>query len=435
MSRWLVAIVGRPNVGKSTLFNRIIGHRQAIVHDTPGVTRDRHYAEAEWAGKRFTLIDTGGYVPASEDIIEVAVKEQAQVAIEEADLVLFVVDGSVGRLPMETELADVLRKAGKQVLLIVNKVDNDRRIPQVAEFFEFGLGTPIPVSALMGLRTGDLLDLIIKDIPAPDEEAEDTRLKIAIIGRPNVGKSMFVNALLRKNRNIVTDIPGTTRDPIDSVLRYHGEELVLIDTAGLRRRSKISESIEFFSAVRTIKSVERCDVAVIMIDAREGLQHQDLRIVELAMERHRASLLTVNKWDLVEKDHRTSSLMEKALRAKLRAHDFLPIIFTSALTHQRVYKVLDFVREIDQEQNKRVETSKLNELLGVDIQKFPPRSHSGKEVKINYVTQVKTKPPVFAFFCNDPTLVEENYKRYLENQIRAHFAFTGVPLVLTFKKK
>jgi len=435
MSQWLVAIVGRPNVGKSTLFNRMMGSRKAIVHNVPGVTRDRHYGDAEWAGKRFTLIDTGGYVPESQSVIENAVKEQAQIAIDEADVVLFVVDGTAGCLPTDFELAGILRKAGKKVILVVNKLDNTQRESLAGEFFELGLGDPLPVSALLGLRTGDLLDYITKDFQPSGVEPADSRLQIAVLGRPNVGKSSFVNALLQEKRNIVTDIPGTTRDPVDATLKYHGEEIVLIDTAGLRRRSKIKESVEFYSTVRTIKSLERCGVAVILLDAQEGLQHQDLRIIDLAMQRHRAAVLAVNKWDLIEKDDQTAKMLEKALLERLRVYDFLPIIFISALSGQRVHKTLELVKEVDGEQNKRVNTGQLNELLGRDIRNVPPKSRSGKELRINYITQVKVRPPVFSFFCNEPKLVEENYKRYLENCLRNHFVFRGVPLVLGFKQK
>jgi GTP-binding protein len=435
MARKLVAIVGRPNVGKSTLFNRIVGAREAIVHDLPGVTRDRNYTEVEWAGRRFTLIDTGGYVSGPEDVITKAVKAQARIAIDEADVVLFVVDGAGGRLPADEDVADVLRRAGKKVILVVNKIDTPRRDSLTAEFYSLGLGDPYPVSALMGTRTGDLLDLVTSDFPAVEAPDEDPRLKVAVIGRPNVGKSSLVNALLKEDRNIVTPIPGTTRDPVDSVLRFYGEEIVLIDTAGLRKKSKVHESIEFYSTVRTIKSLERCDVAVVMIDAVEGLQHQDLRIIGFAMERRRATVLAVNKWDLVAKDERTAGSMERALREKLRIYDFLPIVFLSAKSGQRVYRIMELVKRVDTEQNLRIGTSKLNSLLSEDIRRFPPRSKSGKEVKINYVTQVSAKPPVFRFFCNDPSLIEDNYRRYLENRIRAHFPFTGVPLVIGFRKK
>jgi GTPase len=434
-TRWLVALVGRPNVGKSTLFNRIIGHRQAIVHDLPGVTRDRHYADADWAGKKFTLIDTGGFVPESEDVMETAIRDQAQIAIDEANLVLFVVDGEAGLLPADREIADVLRRAQKSVLLIVNKADSDKKEQILGEFYSLGLGEPIPVAALGGRRVGDLLDAVTHAIPSGELEETDPRLKIAIIGKPNVGKSSLVNALLQEERHIVTDIPGTTRDPIDAVLKYYGEELLLIDTAGLRRKSRVKESVELFSAVRTVKSIERCDVAVILLDAQQGLEHQDLHIVETAVEKRKPCILAVNKWDLIEKDQHTAAAFERALRERLRLYDYIPIMFISALEKQRIYKLLEMVKQVDAEARRRVSTSKLNAVMEGEIAAHPPHSRSGREIKIKFVTQVKTQPPVFAFFCNDPRLIDDTYIRFLENRLRSHFGFTGVPIVISLKKK
>lgn len=431
----LVAIVGRPNVGKSTLFNRILGQRSAIVDDLPGVTRDRHYATAEWAGKTFTIVDTGGYVPASEDVMETAIREQAGVAIEEADLVLFVVDARGGLHPGDMELAGILRRAARKVRVVVNKVDSEARVPDAAEFYALGLGEPLVISALVGRGSGDMLDAITRELPATPPVSTDPRLKVAVLGRPNVGKSSFVNALLQEDRHIVTPVPGTTRDPIDAVLRYHGEEILLIDTAGLRRKSKIQESVEFYSAVRTLKSIERCDVAVVLIDVRTGLEHQDLRIMETALQRRRPVVLAVNKWDLVEKESTTAADFERALRERLRTMNFVPLLFVSALSRQRIHKVIEVVREVDAAQNRRIPTNELNTALGEDIATFPPRSRSGKEIKIKYITQVDVKPPVFAFFCNEPELVEDQYRRYLENRIRERFRFTGVPIVLAFKQK
>jgi GTPase len=435
MPQWLVAIVGRPNVGKSTFFNRIIGERDAIVHDAPGVTRDRNYAMTDWAGKSFTLVDTGGYVPESEDVIETAIREQAEIAIDEADIVLFLVDGSTGLLPSDVSLAEVLRRARKKTILIVNKMDSERKESALGEFYRLGLGDPIPTSALLGRKIGDLLDIIVKDIPTGEGESLDPRLKIAVIGKPNVGKSSFVNALLGEKRHIVTDIPGTTRDSIDAVLRYQGEEILLVDTAGLRRKAKVKESIEFYSALRTLKSIERCDVAVVLFDAQQGPEHQDLRIVETAIERKRAVVIAVNKWDLIEKDNHTAAQFERALRERLRIYDFIPLIFISALTKQRITKVIELVKAVNEEQNKRIATTKLNATLGTDIKRFPPRSRSGREIKIKYFTQVRVKPPVFAFFCNDPKLIDDTYKRFLENRIREHFRFTGVPVLISLKQK
>jgi GTP-binding protein len=436
MQQRIVAIVGRPNVGKSTLFNRIIGERHAIVDDEPGVTRDRHYATTDWAGKTFSLVDTGGFVPTSDDIIEAAIREQAEIAIQEADLVLFVVDAVSGLLPIDRDIAAILRRSDTKVVLVVNKVDTEAREAAVGEFFALGLGEPVSASGLVGRKIGDLLDAVTLNIEgAEDGQEDDDRLKIAVIGKPNVGKSSLVNALLREDRHIVTDIPGTTRDPIDTVLKYHGEEIVLVDTAGLRRRSKIKESIEFYSTVRTLKSIDRCNAAVVLLDAQQGLEHQDLRIIETTLDRRRPAVLAVNKWDLIQKDHRTAAAFERYIHAKLRMYRYLPILFISALTKQRVYKILELARGVRAEALRRIPTGELNTHMGQDIDAHPPRSSSRKEIKIKYVTQVKTDPPVFAFFCNEPKLVESSYRRYLENRIREHFGFRGVPVILSFKKK
>ena len=436
MHRTLVAIVGRPNVGKSTLFNRILGHRDAIVHDLPGVTRDRHYADGDWAGRAFTLVDTGGFVPTSDDVIEAAIREQAQVAIDEADVVMFVVDATTGPLPTDHEIAGILRKAAKKVVLVVNKVDNDAREYAVGEFFALGLGTPVPASALLGRKIGDMLDEVTAGMQELGDAADaEGPMKLAIIGRPNVGKSSFVNSLIQEERHIVTDIPGTTRDPIDTILAYHEEQILLVDTAGLRRKSKIKESVEFFSALRTLKSIDRCDVAVVLLDATQGLEHQDLDVIDEAMARKRPTVVAVNKWDLVEKDHRTADAYTKALRERLRTFDYLPIVFVSALTRQRIFKVVDTAKVVYAESRRRIQTSELNDALLPEIERYPPRARSGKELKIKFITQVRTGPPVFAFFCNLPEQIEENYRRFLENRLRERYPFTGVPVSLVFKKK
>jgi len=432
----IIAIVGRPNVGKSTLFNRILGFREAIVHDAPGVTRDRKYGDAEWAGTQFTVIDTGGYVPRSEDVFELAIREQAQIAVEEADLVLFMVDAKDGILPLDKEIAGILRKSEKPILLVVNKIDSAKQEMNSAEFFALGLGDPISISALGGRQIGDFLDEVTSHFQAESPEPPGERpLRIAVVGKPNVGKSSLVNALLGKKRQVVTDIPGTTRDPIDSILTYQGEEIVLVDTAGLKKKSKVAESVEFYSALRTLRSIERSDVVVILLDASRPIDHQDLHIVESTVQRKRSALIAVNKWDLIEKDSNTVKAFEQAISMDLGMYDYFPVVFVSALTKQRVSKIIDMAKEIEQEQSKRIKTGELNDTLLAEIENYPPKTSSPKEIKIKYVTQLKTKPPLFGFFCNEPKLVQESYKRFLSNKIREHFGFKGVPITIMLKKK
>ncbi len=432
----IVAIIGRPNVGKSTLFNRILGAREAIVDNVPGVTRDRKYADAEWAGKRFTIIDTGGYVPTSDDVFEKAIREQAEIAIQEADSIVFVLDAASGVTPLDKELALILRKVEKPIHCLVNKVDSEKREILTHEFYELGLGDPIAISALAGRGIGDFLDQLTAGLPDGTEaEGAGTALRIAIIGKPNVGKSSIVNALLGKNRQVVTDVPGTTRDPVDTVLKFHGESYVLVDTAGLRKKKRVAESLEFYSALRTLKSIERSDVAVVVLDAVRGIDHQDLHIISSAQNRNRPCVLAVNKWDLVEKDSRTTKEYEQAIQQHLGLFDYLPMIFVSALTRQRVSKLLERSKELNEEQHRKIDTSRLNEVLLAEIRRTPPSARGPKEIKIKYVTQVKTRPPVFSFFCNEPKLVEESYRRFLVNRIREHFGFTGVPVKVVFKQK
>ncbi len=435
MTNYIIAIIGRPNVGKSTLFNRIIGQRDAIVNETAGVTRDRHYAETEWTGKSFTLVDTGGYIPKAIDIIEKAIREQAQIAIEEADSIIFLCDVKEGVTHLDVEIAQILRKSNKNIHLVINKVDSDKLESQAAPFYQLGIGEPIALSALVGRKIGDFLDIVTESIPKLEKIEKDERLRLAVVGKPNVGKSSFVNALLGYDRTIVTEIPGTTRDPIDSILKYYGEEILLIDTAGLRRRSKIKENIEFYSTLRTIKSIERCNVALLLIDAKQGMDKQDLHIVEKVAARKRGMIVCINKWDLIEKDEHTAKIFEKSLRALLRLYDYAPIIFISAQTKQRIFKVIELAKEVFQQQQHRVSTSKLNNTLLEIIKRNPPSSPSGKEIKIKHVIQVKTNPPVFSFFANEPTLIQQNYIRFLENKIRENFGYIGVPLTLNFKRK
>lgn len=432
----VVALIGRPNVGKSTLFNRILGEQRAIVHDISGVTRDRHYADAEWAGKRFTLIDTGGFIPKSNDLIERAIREQTAMAIEEADAVVLLVDAQTGPTPLDFEIAEVIRKYDKKVLLAANKVDGPKAEVTTAEFYRLGLGSPYPVSALTGRNVGDFLDRLVKDFHTNGvEEETESRIKVAIIGRPNVGKSSLANALLGKPRSIVTEIPGTTRDSIDSVLRHAGQEFLLIDTAGVRKRHAVKESIEFFGTIRTLRSIGRCDVAVVLIDATQGLGKQDLRIVSLVAERKKGIVIAVNKWDLVEKNERTALEFERTIKRRLRMYSYAPILFVSAKTKQRIYQILELSKQVSDQRMRTIETSALNKVLLREIELFPPSSASGKEIKIKYVTQVKSAPPVFAFFANNPTLVSTDYIRFIENRIRQHFGFIGVPISIVFKKK
>lgn len=436
MAENIVAIIGRPNVGKSTLFNRLIGSLDAIVYDTPGVTRDRKYGQTEWTGKSFTIIDTGGYVPSSEDVFEKAIREQAEIAIHDADSIVFVVDALAGLTPLDKEIAAILRKSSKPVHLVANKVDSGSRELLGNEFYELGLGDPFLISALGGRQIGDFLDELVKDFSQNGlSEVPETRLRLAIVGKPNVGKSSLVNALLGVNRQVVTEIPGTTRDPVDSILKRDGKELIIIDTAGLKKRNQTTESVEFYSAIRTLRSLDRCNVAVVVFDGKNGVDKQDIQIVESVIQRHRSCIIAVNKWDLVEKETKTSRTYETAITKMLGVYDFVPIIFISALTKQRIYKIVDTCLHVDEQQKKRIETSALNNTILPEINRYPPKSSSPKEIKIKYASQVKIDPPMFAFFCNEPKLVQESYRRFLDNKLREHFGFDGVPFTIVFKKK
>ena len=449
----IVAIIGRPNTGKSTLFNRLVGKQVAIVHSTSGVTRDRNYGEVEWTGKKFFLIDTGGFVPDSEEKFEKAIRTQVKHAIEEADEILFVVDAKNGLHPVDKEVAEMLRKYSKdkKIILVANKIDTVEKEPNLLEFYSLGLGEPFPLSAINGFNTGDLLDEITKDILPFDEAAKDDRIKFAIIGKPNAGKSSITNALLNEERHMVTEVPGTTRDTIDSTIKYYGDEIVLIDTAGLRRKAKIKESIEFYSTIRTYKAIERCNVAILVIDAAElllqlskssniklatfKLDQQDVRIIDDVIKLKKGFLIVINKWDLVEKDSNTVKLVEQKITEHLKSYTFLKFIFISALTKQRIHKVIGEAKAIYDERSKKIKTSELNELIQQEIRLTPPASLHGKEIKINYITQLRESPPVFAFFVNDPKGIADNYKRFLEKKIRERFGYKGVPIELVFKKK
>ena len=436
MPKPIVAIIGRPNVGKSTLFNRILGGRRAIVLDEPGVTRDRHYADTDWSGKEFVLIDTGGYVPDSADVFERAIREQVEIAIAEANVILFLVDGQEGVLPLDEEIARLLRKSAKSVLLVVNKIDSDKHSARAAEFFSLGLGEPISISAISGRMTGDFLDRLIEGFSDRMDTPEGSSIHLAIIGRPNVGKSSLTNALLGKERAIVTDVPGTTRDSFDSLLSYQGQEITLIDTAGLRRRSKVRENVEFYSALRTVKSIQRCDVALCLIDATAGLTHQDIEVIDEAVQHHKGIVIAVNKWDLVEKDARTAQTMEAEILGRIKTVDYAPVMFVSAITRQRIFKLIDICLAVHDERRKRIPTSELNNVLLPIFEATPPPSTStGKEVKINFVTQVREAPPVIVFFTNFPKHIPESYRRFMERSIRKEFGFHGVPLTVQFRSK
>lgn len=431
----LVAIVGRPNVGKSTLFNRFTEERRAIVDDVPGVTRDRVFGTVEWSGRTFSLVDTGGFIRDSTDRIEAAVREQVHIAIDEADVLLFVVDVKSGITDLDEQMAQILRKGEKPVITLVNKADNEELRWETSSFYQFGLGEVYGVGALNGIGTGDLLDAVVKALPEKNLAEPDDRLRIAIIGRPNVGKSLLTNALLGTNRSIVTEISGTTRDAIDSPLKYHGREVVLVDTAGLRKRTRISENIEFYAHLRTERAIETCDVAVLLIDATDDMQAQDIRVLKAAERLNKGLVIGINKWDLIEKETNTAKEFETRIRDRLKTLEYVPVITISAKTKQRTWKLLDKVLEVEANRRVRITTSKLNDALLPAIAKHHPALYRGQRVKINYMTQVREWPPVFNFFCNHPQGIKEPYRRFLENKIREHYGFEGVPLTLVFKAK
>lgn len=432
----LIAIVGRPNVGKSTFFNRLIGKREAIVDDQSGVTRDRNYGESDWNGKKFRVIDTGGYVPESSDLFESAIREQVEVAIQEADSIIFLADAKDGVNPVDKIIMGMLRQSGKPYFLVVNKVDAEMHAVAASEFYSLGVDMVYNISALSGRKTGDLLDDVTRNFPEVDQLEDDKRLKIAIVGRPNVGKSSLTNSLLGFDRSIVTDIPGTTRDSLDSILKYYGEEIVLIDTAGLRKKKKVEESIEFFSNIRSFKAISESDITILMLDAKTGFEKQDQKIIDEVVRWRKGLIIAINKWDLIEKETNTAKKFEIDIKEKLGTVDFVPIIFISALTKQRIYKLIDLCKKVQEERTKKIPTSELNDALLQEIEKNPPpASPTGKEVRIKFVNQVGDYYPIFLFFSNYPNHIPDHYRRYLERTIRRIYGFEGVPITVSFRQK
>lgn len=435
MSLPLVAVVGRPNVGKSTFFNRVVGRRVSIVEDTPGVTRDRIYAEAEWSGVHFALIDTGGIEPDSKDVIMSQMREQAEMAMDTSDVILFMVDGREGLTAADREVGEMLMKTGKKVVLAVNKIDSFEMPDDFYDFYELGLGEPIPISSANMLNLGDLLDEIIDSFPAGAGSEEDESIKIAMIGKPNVGKSSLINKILGENRVIVSPIAGTTRDSIDTPFEHDGEEYTLIDTAGIRRKSKVNENVEKFSVIRAVAAVERCDVCMLMVDATEGITEQDKKIAGIAHEAGKGIVIVVNKWDLVEKETNTMKNFRADIMKELGFMSYAPSIFISALTGQRVNQVIDMAKYVAENRAMRVPTGKLNTIITDATMMKQPPSDKGKRLKIYYVTQVGIKPPLFSFKINSRPLMHFSYSRYLENQIREAFGFEGTSLKFVFREK
>lgn len=434
----IVAIVGRPNVGKSTLFNRLLGEFKAIVDDFSGVTRDRHYGKAEWLDREFTLIDTGGYVPDSKDIFESAIRSQVRIAIEEADVLLFMVDVQTGVTDLDLAFANLLRRTNKPVLLVANKTDTFEKQSDSYEFYSLGFDKLFAISSASGSGTGELLDEVVSLLPREKDGSDDPTAglpKIAVVGRPNVGKSSIVNALLGEERNIVTDIAGTTRDTIHSHYKFFGKEFLLVDTAGIRRKKKVNEDIEFYSVMRSLRALENCDVAILVLDATVGLDQQDLNLVSLAIKNGKGLVILVNKWDLIPKDTHTAKQFETLIHEKLRPFDDVPIIFTSALEKQRIHRAVEVAMEVYENRQQRIPTARFNEWLARTVDAYPPPSIKGKFVKIKYGTQLPGNNPKFALFCNLPQYVNDSYKRYLENKLREEYDFTGVPMTIYFRKK
>ena len=433
----LVAIVGRPNVGKSTLFNRLVGMRQAIVAETAGVTRDRHYGRGEWCGREFSVVDTGGYTTNSDDIFESAIRRQVEIAIDEADLVLFLVEAATGITDYDAGIADVLRRSRKPVILCVNKVDSGEKMFDAYQFYSLGLGELYSISAANGSGTGDLLDAVVTALPAEEDESDPHAdlPRIAIVGKPNVGKSSLTNALLGEERNIVTPLAGTTRDSISTYYNKYGFEFMLVDTAGIRRKAKVHEDLEFYSVMRSIRAIEHADVCILMIDATTGMEAQDMNIFNLIVKNRKGCVVVVNKWDLFEKDSNTLRDYTEALRSRLAPFDDVPIVFTSIPKMQRIQDVLNAATEVSANYTQKIPTARLNEALLPVIEQTPPPAWKGKYVKIKYITQLPTRFPSFAFFCNLPQYIKDPYKRFLENQLRRHFNLTGCPVQIFCRQK
>ena len=433
----LVAIVGRPNVGKSTLFNRLVGMRQAIVDETAGVTRDRHYGKCEWCGTEFSVVDTGGYTSNSDDVFEDAIRRQVVIAVEEADVILFMCEAATGITDYDSEIADLLRRSKKPVVLCVNKVDSGEKMYDAFDFYGLGLGEVWSISAANGSGTGDLLDEIVRVLPE-DATAEDDHSDlphIAIVGRPNVGKSSMTNALLGEERNIVTPVAGTTRDSISTYYNKFGHEFVLVDTAGMRRKAKVTEDLEFYSVLRAMRTIEHSDVCILMIDATLGMEAQDMNIFNIIQKNRKGCVIVVNKWDLFEKESNTMRDYTEALKARLAPFNDIPIVFTSVINKQRILEVLNAAAHVAENMKRRIPTSELNDAMLPEIENYPPPAWKGKYIKIKYVTQLPTRTPQFAFFCNLPQWVKDPYKSFLENKLREHFDFTGCPIQVYTRAK
>lgn len=432
----VVSIVGRPNVGKSTFFNRLIGERKAIVHDEYGVTRDRHYGESYWNGVDFTVIDTGGYLPDEMDVMVVGIREQVHIALEESDVILLIVDTETGMNTLDKSVAKLLRQQDKPVLVVSNKADNEARRLDSSEFYELGFDEIFPVSAISGSGTGELLDRIVELLPDIEPDEEDSAPKLAFVGRPNVGKSSLVNALLNDERSIVTEIAGTTRDSINSKFSYNDKDYILVDTAGLRKRVKVKENIEFYSTVRTDRAIRECDVAILMLDAVRGFEDQDKRVLREAEKFNKGLIIVLNKWDLIEdKDTNTVKEFEQYIKESVPQLSYVPILTISALNKKRIHKVIELADQVIEERSKQIGTSELNNFLEELLRDRALPMKRGRQLKISYMTQVKAEPPVFKFFMNNPQDLPPNYRRYIENKIREKYSFTGVPITMVFRQK